>query len=202
MRITDLRPTKHGRMAVYGDGEFLFSLPMEVFAGSQLAVGCEMDGQALEELRAQAELKKAKEKALQLLSYKEYTAKQLSDRLARTAGEETAKLAVMRMEELGLVDDADYAMRFAHDLYTRKGYGPVRIRQEMRARGIGGELIEWAMSMLPQREAEELALLVKKKYPLAWEDERIRRRAFAAIMRWGYPAQMAYQVLRMQEFAD
>ena len=80
-----------------------------------------MDGQALEELRAQAELKKAKEKALQLLSYKEYTAKQLSDRLARTAGEETAKLAVMRMEELGLVDDADYAMRFAYDLYTRKG---------------------------------------------------------------------------------
>ena len=55
---------------------------------------------------------------------------------------------------------------------------------------------------IAQREAEELALLVKKKYPLAWEDERVRRRAFAAIMRWGYPAQMAYQVLRMQEFAD
>ena len=112
MRITDVRMTKRGRVALYVEGEFLLSMHPDVFAVSGLSVGSEVDTESLETLSAEAELKKAKEKALNLLSYKEYTTKQLTDRLKRHTDEESAEQAVARMEELGLLDDDDYAERF------------------------------------------------------------------------------------------
>lgn len=84
-------------------------------------------------LAAEAELKKAKERAFSMLSGREYTSSQLRDRLARHVDPEAAGQAVERMEELGLVDDDGYAERYARELSERKHYGLLRIRQ-----GAGG----------------------------------------------------------------
>ena len=77
MEITALKPTKQGRMALFVDGQFLFSLAPELCAAEGLKVGRQVEIGQLEALRAQSDLKKAKEKALQLLSRQAYTAGQL-----------------------------------------------------------------------------------------------------------------------------
>lgn len=188
MILTDFRMTKRGMFALYADGEFLMSIHPDVFAASGLSVGSEIDEERLEELRAEAELKRAKEKAFTLLSYQEYTSHQLKERLCRSVGEEAAGEAVERMEELGLIDDDDYAERFAQDLSVRKHYGILRIRQEMRRKGLSREQIESATAQLREDPQEQLLYLLEKKYPLAVEDERVRRRAYGAMLRMGYPA--------------
>lgn len=200
MRITDVRTTKRGRVALYVEGEFLLSMHPDVFAVSGLSVGSEVDTESLETLSAEAELKKAKEKALNLLSYKEYTTKQLTDRLKRHTDEESAEQAVARMEELGLLDDDDYAERFARDLSERKKFGILRIRQEMRQRGLTNEQIEYATSLLRSDPEEKMRELIARKYPLAYEDEKVRRRAFSALMRMGYPAAEVRRVLTVSEY--
>ena len=200
MRITDVRMTKRGRVALYVEGEFLLSMHPEVFAVSGLSVGSEVDTESLETLSAEAELKKAKEKALNLLSYKEYTTKQLTDRLKRHTDEESAEQAVARMEELGLLDDDDYAERFARDLSERKKFGILRIRQEMRQRGLTNEQIEYATSLLRSDPEEKMREIIARKYPLAYEDEKVRRRAFSALMRMGYPAAEVRRVLTVSEY--
>lgn len=200
MRITDVRTTKRGRVALYVEGEFLLSMHPDVFAVSGLSVGSEVDTESLETLSAEAELKKAKEKALNLLSYKEYTTKQLTDRLKRHTDEESAEQAVARMEELGLLDDDDYAERFARDLSERKKFGILRIRQEMRQRGLTNEQIEYATSLLRSDPEEKMREIIARKYPLAYEDEKIRRRAFSALMRMGYPAAEVRRVLTVSEY--
>ena len=159
-----------------------------------------MDTESLETLSAEAELKKAKEKALNLLSYKEYTTKQLTDRLKRHTDEESAEQAVARMEELGLLDDDDYAERFARDLSERKKFGILRIRQEMRQRGLTNEQIEYATSLLRSDPEEKMREIIARKYPLAYEDEKVRRRAFSALMRMGYPAAEVRRVLTVSEY--
>lgn len=200
MRITDVRTTKRGRVALYVEGEFLLSMHPDVFAVSGLSVGSEVDTESLETLSAEAELKKAKEKALNLLSYKEYTTKQLTDRLKRHTDEESAEQAVARMEELGLLDDDDYAERFARDLSERKKFGILRIRQEMRQRGLTSEQIEYATSLLRSDPEEKMLEIIARKYPLAYEDEKVRRRAFSALMRMGYPAAEVRRVLTVSEY--
>ena len=200
MRITDVRMTKRGRVALYVEGEFLLSMHPDVFAVSGLSVGSEVDTESLETLSAEAELKKAKEKALNLLSYKEYTTKQLTDRLKRHTDEESAEQAVARMEELGLLDDDDYAERFARDLSERKKFGILRIRQEMRQRGLTSEQIEYATSLLRSAPEEKMREIIARKYPLAYEDEKVRRRAFSALMRMGYPAAEVRRVLTVSEY--
>ena len=177
MRITDVRTTKRGRVALYVEGEFLLSMHPDVFAVSGLSVGSEVDTESLETLSAEAELKKAKEKALNLLSYKEYTTKQLTDRLKRHTDEESAEQAVARMEELGLLDDDDYAER-----------------------GLTNEQIEYATSLLRSDPEEKMREIIARKYPLAYEDEKVRRRAFSALMRMGYPAAEVRRVLTVSEY--
>ena len=106
------------------------------------------------------------------------------------------------MEELGLVDDDDYAERFARDLYERKRYGLIRIRQEMRQRGLTDEQIEFAVSLLPDAPLVRIRELIEKKYPLAWEDEKVKRRAFAAMLRMGYCAADVRKALGGREDYD
>ncbi len=202
MTVTAVRMTKRGNIALYVDGEFCMSMHPDVFAASRLSVGMQIDPERLAELVGEAQLKKAKEKALHYLSYKEYTASQLKERLLRDVDEESAALAVGRMEELGLVDDDDYAERFARDLYERKRYGLIRIRQEMRQRGLTDEQIEFAVSLLPDAPLVRIRELIEKKYPLAWEDEKVKRRAFAAMLRMGYCAADVRKALGGREDYD
>lgn len=199
MRITDYKMTKQGRVALFVDGEFLLSVHPDTFAAMELSVGCELDEDALQELEAQTELKKAKNKALTLLSYKEYTSHQLEERLKRHVESDAAQQAVERMEELGLVDDDDYAIRFARDLSRRKHYGVLRIRQEMRRRGLSDDQIEYAVSLLDADPVEQVRELLEKKYPMAWEDEKVKKRAFSAMMRRGYRADDVRHALRLEE---
>lgn len=187
MVLTGFETTKQGNIALFFDGEFYASVPPELFASARLSVGDEADEQALSELIAEGTLKKAKDRALTLLSYKEYTSKQLQERLERKYEADVAAQATKRMEELGLVNDADYAMRFVRDLSERKKYGALRIRQELRRRGIADELAEQAMRQLEDADpCDQLCEILLRKYPRAAEEETYRRRAFAAMQRLGY----------------
>ena len=170
MKLTAVRMTKWGRVALYGDDEFLLSMHPDVFAASGLSVGSEIDGERLAGLAAEAELKKAKERAFSMLSGREYTSSQLRDRLARHVDPEAAGQAVERMEELGLVDDDGYAERYARELSERKHYGLLRIRQELRQKGLSAEQIEWAVSLLDADPQEQMLEVIEKIYSAAPED--------------------------------
>ena len=67
-QITALKETKRGRMAVFFDGEFDFSVDDETLLRHDLKVGKQLDERAYEQLREQTQYQKAKEKAFSLLS--------------------------------------------------------------------------------------------------------------------------------------
>ena len=190
MEITALKTTKQGRVALFADGEFLFSLMPELCVTEGLKVGQQVDVVYLEELRAQSELAKAKAKALQLLSRQAYTASQLRQKLAQCADETSAAQAVERMEQLGLVDDGAYARQFAQELARRKYFGPLRIRQELCRRGIAPQLVQQALEELELDPEGAMEEILARKYAAAPRDPAVRRRAYGALLRMGYqPAQ-------------
>ena len=92
------------------------------------------------------------------------------------------------MEELGLIDDESYAERYAGELFERKKYGPLRVRQELRRKGIEPELIDELLEEYDNPDAftERIREVLERRYPGWQEDEKIKRRAFSALQRMGY----------------
>lgn len=187
MKLTDMRETKRGRLALYFDEEFWASVAPELVVQMKLRIGDVLEEDALEALLLEAQFCKAKEKALSLLGYRAYGARELERRLERYEfPPEVCAQAVERMRELGLIDDARFAGKLARELCLRRGLGQARARQEMRQRGLLDEDIEQALSELPDNTLLTIREFLEKKYALCWEDEGTRRRAFAALQRRGY----------------
>lgn len=110
-----------------------------------LAVGKRYTAGQYEQLRLQTQYKKARDKAFSLLSRRAYPAAQLRQKLEQDFPEDCVQEVLERVEELGLIDDADYALRCAKDLINIKHYSLQRVRQELRHRGIHDNDIEDAM---------------------------------------------------------
>lgn len=187
MRITDLSRTKRGRYAVSVEGEYLFSLHEETFYTARLSVGMEVSVEELEALRQESEYKSAKERALRLLSARGYTAQQLKEKLARYADEDASQMAVDRMEELGLVNDEDYAFTCARDLYHLKHLSPRRIELELGRKGIDPELCRQAAAQFEEEDIQQqLDALIRRKYLRYLWEEKGRNKTIGALSRLGY----------------
>ena len=184
--ITALRQTKRGRMAVFFDGEFDFSVDDETLLRFDLKVGRKLDEEQYEQLREQTQYQKAKEKAFSLLSHRSYSSGQLRQKLEEFSPD-CVERVLSRCQELGLLDDLDYAVRCAKDLLHLKHFSLSRVQQELRRRGIGNNDIEDAMQQLEEFDEEQaLAQLIQKKYAACLQEEKARRRTFAALVRLGY----------------
>lgn len=87
-----------------------------------------------------------KEKAIELLSRKPQSRKELERRLREwEAGEEEIAAICDRMEELGYLNDAAYAEQVVRR-YSARGFGEKKLRDELYRRGIPRELWDEALN--------------------------------------------------------
>lgn len=114
---------------------------------------------------------------------------------------EEAELAevIARLAEAGALDDVRFARRFAEDKRELRGWGPDRIAEALRARGVGEAEIELALAA----ESGE-AVVIRAVELLAQSgeepiDERSRARALSLLARRGYPLEAAYEAVRARE---
>ncbi|NBK78970.1 regulatory protein RecX [bacterium D16-76] len=190
MELTAAEPRRHRLTQLYIDGEEAVKIDTETFLRWGLKPGDEITDEELRELLQESDARRAQEKALYLLGHRAHSKKELTEKIARTAAsQEAARAAADRMEELGLLDDGEYARRYAQELFTRKRWGPMRVKQELRLKGIAPEIIEELLEEYGDGDAalENMRALLEKKYPGWAEEEKVRRRAFAALQRMGYP---------------
>lgn len=186
-RITALKETRRGRMAVFFDGEFDFSVDDETLLRHDLKVGKQLDEREYERLREQTQYQKAKEKAFSLLSRRSYPGAQLRQKLEGDFSPDCIDRVMERCAELGLIDDLDYAQRAARDLVHLKHYSLGRVRQELARRGIGPNEIEDALEQFADYdERQAMRQQLEKKYAASLREEKGRRRAFSALVRLGY----------------
>lgn len=194
MQITDIRRGKDGaeKYHIYVDGNYLLTVHEQVYYENHLAVGQTVTGLQLDSLQQQSQFIWAKSLALQHLSRRSMSAKQLEDKLKERVGEEAAQAAVERMAELGYLDDADYAGRLARDMTKLRKLGPDRIRRELQAKGIDRELASLTVEELESDPQEAvLELLNGKLARLAAEtlesgEQKDRNRLFSRLTRMGY----------------
>lgn len=202
MELTAAEPRRRGLVQLFLDGEAAVKLDAQVFLQSGLKPGDQVSDQELFELIQASDARRAQEKALYLLEYRNYSKRELTEKIARTAASrEAAQAAAGRMEELGLIDDRRFGEDYARELFSRKGYGARRAAQELRRKGLDQELVQELVEKYgsPEQSGENIRRVLEKKYPGWQEDEKVRRRAFAALQRLGYSYQEVREAMGQDE---
>ena len=187
MRIDELKESrrKKGRfLAKLESGEILRVTEEELLRFG-LRAGMELDERTLEALRASGKASSARAAAANIIGSRALSKRELTRRLVKKGNEETdAQAAADWLEDIGAVDDAGYAASLVRH-YGGKGYGPARVREELRRRGVDRALWDEAMEEMPEA-AEILDRLIQKRCKGDLSDPRERRRTCDALMRRGF----------------
>lgn len=185
MKITGIQPRRKSMSAVYIDGEFAMNLDTQTLIENRFDVGMEIDDEELHEIINLSNERRAKEKALWLISYRSHSKKELTDKIRRTCDAESAEKAVERMEELGLINDEDFAKSYANKLIFSKRMSKRAAGYELARKGIDKQMIEIVLEEIEVDYREQIREIIDRKYKNI-NDEKIRRRAVAALQRLGY----------------
>ena len=156
-QLTQIKETKKGRMALFFDGEFAFSLDADTFAKADLHEEDLLEEWQIEDLRKESDccrasnyvgfIRRALDKAMDYLSLRDHAAGELYQKLCRKFDEHSAAYAVARAGELGLLNDADFARRRAAEL-LRKRKSRREILLDLTAKGIDRDTVAEAVEAL------------------------------------------------------
>ena len=167
MVITQIKEKTKSRCEVYIDDEFAFVLYKGELRIHKLKEGQEISGELYKEIMEKILPKRAKLRSMNLLTSKQYTRKQLEDKL-RQGGYPQAVIteALDYVESFHYVDDLAYAIDFIE--YNNEVKSRRRIEQDLATKGLSKDLItrayeEWQEQGGCQDEIKQIKDLLRKK---------------------------------------
>ena len=207
MKITSITKKNGTRWQIEVDDEYWAILDAEIIVNQHLKVGVELTEERMEEILRAADFRRARERALYLLDYRDHSRGEIVEKLSRNVDRVIAEEVADKLCELGLIDDGTYAKKLARHFLLTKKYGARRAEFEMRRKGIDGRLAAEAVAEVEPDEdlLEELAL---KKYGRYLEDDsdgKGRDKAIRGLMRLGhgyYEAEAAVDAAAARLAAD
>ena len=97
-------------------------------------------------------------KAGGLLARRAYSRGELRDKLAKIAGPAAVEPVLDRLQQLNLLNDAEYAYNFALCRIQQKGWGPAKVHGSLLRRQVAPEAIEGALARVQSELSDEPAL--------------------------------------------
>ncbi|MET7469536.1 regulatory protein RecX [Micromonospora sp. NPDC005686] len=154
-------------------------------------------GEAPAPPRDEAEL--AREICLRQLAVRPRTRAELAGALARRGiSEEVAEQVLDRYDEVGIVDDAAFARAWVSSRHTGRGLARRALANELRQRGVDGEVAGAALDGLDEEtEAQTARALVERKLrSTRGEPDAVFRRLVGMLARKGYPPGVAIRAVK------
>jgi regulatory protein len=144
---------------------------------------------------------RAREVCLRLLTLAPRTRAQLADALRkRGVPDEAANEVLGRYEDVGLIDDAAFARAWVESRHYSRGLAGRALSAELRQRGVAADEIREAIDeqLGPDAEAGAARRLVAGKLAATRRlpPEQRTRRLAGLLARKGYPAGLAFRVIR------
>lgn len=144
---------------------------------------------------------RARQICLRLLALAPKTRAQLAEALRkRGIPDETANEVLSRFEDVGLVDDAAFARAWVESRHHSRGLAGRALGAELKQRGVAPEEIRAALEeqLGPDAEASTARQLIEKKLASTrgLSSEQRTRRLAGLLARKGYPAGLAFRVIR------
>jgi regulatory protein len=202
LKITSLEPhkAKTAQKILQVDGEEVLVLADEIAYRNGLAVGDEIDKANLARLKCEDAAWRARDAALKFLAGRQRSERELRDYLSKGGYESDTIDACLRdLRSIGLLDDVEFARAYIRDRLRFRPTGRSGIVAQLKTKGVGTEetanLFEEVAAERGESELElaRRAVLKVRRGPRD-DSARLRRRAYAFLMRRGFGSDTASQV--------
>ena len=138
----------------------------------------------------------ARNRALNWLARREHSSHQLRQKLARIGcPEEVADTLIRQLGEEGLLSDERYAEMLSRTRFNR-GFGPARVRAELRSQGVDDETIAVYTKLDEQTLLQQArTALVKRFGELRAQDQKSRAQQARFLAYKGFPSDVIFRAL-------
>lgn len=186
MQISDIRKNKKHLTDIFVDGEFFTSIDTYILSLSGLKIGDDIKAEELDSLIEKSNDYRSYNKAIYLLGFRDYSCKELKDKLKLEYPEESIEKTIKKLKSLKFLDDDRFAQKYARVLIFEKHFSKKRAEFELIKKGIDKELASNIIEDIDVDEREQIKFLISHKYKNAYKDEKVKRRAMAFLQRYGY----------------
>lgn len=177
---------RENKVHIYVDGEYKLTVDAEFWYLSQWHNLKEIDQEQYEEMSEQIEQRRAFKNAFDLCMTRLHSKGEIVQKLGRKFSRSAAEYAADKCEEIGVLNDRDFALLYSKELLNRKGMGVSRIKLELRRKGVESDIIDEVLSEIEVDETQQIKDLIERKYYRKISDEKGRKSVFNALVRLGY----------------
>ena len=162
IKVNKKRPD---RRSIFIDGQFAFTVSEGIFFQHNLEEGGKFSDKQIKELTTADEFDKAKQAAVNLLSYRPRSIKEVSKRLVHKGwNKDLADRVTGELVDKGYLNDEEFAAIFARDKAKNKCLGPVALKSELIKTGVAEKIIEQTIEAVYSKyPADELIQRLMKK---------------------------------------
>ncbi len=204
MKVTAFEELSASRSKVYIDGEFAFVLYKGELRSYRLRAGEEIAQKDYDEIMKEVLPKRAKLRAMNLLAKREYTERQLRDKLkAGYYPQRVIEEALAYVAGFHYTDDLRYACDYImghEDTRSRR-----RIEQDLLGKGIDRDVLEQAWSRWEEQGGRQddaamiQALLKKRGYDVEKAERKERQRTYSFLVRKGFSGDAVRKALKTED---
>ena len=182
------------------DGEYIATVNADYWFTCGIKSGAEITPEQLDELLSESARRKMMNKALDLLSMRDYSRRELSDKLVTKAWEkkeqkdmdlgslkQQASDICDRLEELGLLNEERFARSYVDELLRRKHLSKSGLKTALIQKGVQRDIIETVLEEVDVDPVEQVRELLATKFKNRdFSDEKQKTRTVNALLRLGY----------------
>lgn len=208
MKITSIEPQRNkNRVNIYVDDLFTIGIDLELKYKHKLEIGMEVDDNFIREVLKAEEQNKVINHALNLLSFRQRSEKEIFTALKRKGYEEFyIENAIDYCRNQKYLDDRAFAKAFIKDKLNINKLGGQRIKFELQKKGVSQEIIDEVLVLDKDDQLEAAFKLAEKKLPSYKNDDRnaVYRKLSGFLQRKGYSFEIVSKVMRevLKDFGD
>ena len=186
MRITKIEHKSGTRYTLYVDEQYFYIFDIEILETFGIHEGMEVDISLLRKMKTKAEIRKARERAFYLLSYRDYSSQELYQKLCKSVHPKVAAYTIEKMISLSLINDEAYAQKLALFYLKQKGWSARKALYEIRRKGIEPELAKQAIENCHIAPHQQILSLLQTKYASVLRKPNGENKVLQALARLGF----------------
>lgn len=188
-----------GRYNIYLDQKYAFSVSESVLINFQLAKGMEINDQLEKLILADDDVAKALSKALNYLAHQLRAESEVITKLKEFELDDSViDEVIQKLREQNLIDDQNYADSYVRTIMLTSDKGPSVIRQNLRQKKIGENLIDKALQQYPEDALQENGTKLAEKqlkhyhhFPIKVRMQKVRQ----SMMTKGFTSDLITKIL-------
>jgi regulatory protein len=200
--IISYKKGKANKIHIYIDDEYQISTTEGFLSNNFFASESEITQEEWEELVEKINYAKAVNKCYDLLAIRSHSKKELFEKLLKKYDYNSSSKAIDLMEELGYINDEEYAKELLDYLLNNKKLSKSFIALEMKKRGVDSAIYD---ELLSDADIDDIGVaydIINSKYLTKLNENGGRNKVIAALARKGFRYSDIVSALDMIENDD